>query len=131
MKINNMIDTTNATVLLTLGLIDADLDDDVRDEQAQRLVRELRDIEVESAERVIDPHPPKGNKAMGGFIVGLLTAEVSMDNLQLVFKFLGDRLVGKSIELEVEANGKSLRVTAHSQAELAAAIEAAQRFVMA
>ncbi|MGF1515143.1 MAG: hypothetical protein ACFB5Z_15805 [Elainellaceae cyanobacterium] len=126
-----MIDTTNATVLLTLGLIDSDLDDDVRDEQAQRLVRELRDIEVESAERVIDPHPPKGNKAMGGFIVGLLTAEVSMDNLQLVFKFLGDRLVGKSIELEVEANGKSLRVTAHSQAELAAAIEAAQRFVMA
>ncbi len=121
--------TTDSRVWLTLGLTDADLDEDARDEQVQHLVQELRDLDVESAERAVDPNPPEGSKALGGFLVGMLTAEVSMENIQYVFRFLGDRLSGKAIELEVEANGKTLRVSANSQAELAAAIKMAQQFV--
>ncbi|MGB3616245.1 MAG: hypothetical protein WBA10_20805 [Elainellaceae cyanobacterium] len=121
----------DSTVMITLGLTDPDLEDDVRDQQTQHLVHDLQDMEIDSACRVVDPDPPEGNKALGGFIVGLLTAEVSLENIQYVFKFLGDRLSGKAIELEVEANGKKLKVTANSQTELAAAIEAAQQFVAA
>jgi hypothetical protein len=43
--------------------------------------------------------------------------------------FLGDRLGNKTIELEIEANGKKLKVKASSRQELEAAIEAAQKFV--
>jgi len=122
---------TDSTVTITIGLTDLDIEDNVRDRQTQNLVYDLRDMEIDSACRVIDPNPPAGNKALGGFIVGLLTAEVSIENIQHVFGFLGDRLSGKAIELEVEANGKRLRVSANSQTELAAAIEAAQQFVAA
>lgn len=118
-------------VALTLALIDQELEDDRRDQQVQYLVEELRRMDIDSARRVLDPEPPAGNKALGGFLVGLLTAEVSLENIQHVFQFLSDRLAGKAIALEVEANGKRLKVTASSPAELAEAIQAAQDFITA
>ena len=93
---------------------------------------ELKQVEeVDAVDRVLDPNPPAGNKALGGFLVGLLSAEVSVSNAQKLMGFLGDRLGGKPIELSVEANGKKLTVKAHSREELEAAIKAAQDFVAA
>ena len=62
-------------------------------------------------------------------MLGLLTAEVSAENSKKLLGFLRDCLGGKPIELEVEANGKRLKVSAHSREELEAAIKAAQDFV--
>jgi len=56
---------------------------------------------------------------------------VNKENAQKVMGFLFDRIGPKPIELEVEANGKKLKVKASSQAELMAAIEAAQKFIAA
>ncbi|MBD2461431.1 hypothetical protein H6G89_10260 [Oscillatoria sp. FACHB-1407] len=117
-------------IKLTIAFIDSDLDPEERDEQAQRLLAELQDLdEVDEVDRVLDPNPPEGNKALGGFIPGWLLAEVSVANAKKLFGFLGDRLGGKPIELEVEANGRKLKVSAHSREELEAAVKAAQDFV--
>ncbi|WP_416669415.1 hypothetical protein [Egbenema bharatensis] len=117
-------------IKLTIQFIDNALDPEERDEQAQTLINELRTIdEVETVSRVLDPNPPQGNKAIGGVLIGLLTAEISHENIKGMFHFLSDRLRGKPIELEVEANGKKLKVTASSREELEIAIQAAQRFV--
>lgn len=122
--------TTNSNVKLTITFKDSNLDIEELDEQAQRLLTELKQVdEVETVNRVLDPNPPVGNKALGGFLVGLLTAEVNATNAKKLMGFLGERLSGKPIELEVEANGKKLKVKAHSQEELKAAIKAAQDFV--
>ena len=111
---------------------DPDLDADNLDEQAQRLLGELRQLdEVETVDRVLDPNPPEGNKAIGGILIGLLTAEVNAGNAQKVMGFLGDRLGGKPIELQVEDNDRKLTVKAHSREELEAAIKAAQAFITA
>lgn len=119
-------------IKLTITFNDPDLDAEERDEQAQRLMAELRQMdEINAVERVLDPNPPEGNKAIGGMLAGLLTAQVSASNAQKLMGFLGDRLGGKPIELEVEANGKKLTVKAHSREELEAAIQAAQDFVAA
>lgn len=119
-------------VRLTITFNDPDLDEEVRDEQAQNFMAELSQMnEVESVERVLDPNPPEGNKALGGFLVGLLTAEVNAANAKKVFGFLGDRLGSKPIELSVEANGRKLFVKAHSREELEVAIKAAQDFIEA
>ncbi|MBW4662551.1 MAG: hypothetical protein KME15_28225 [Drouetiella hepatica Uher 2000/2452] len=119
-----------ANVKLTLRLTDPELDAEEKDEEVQRLLEQLREMdEVEFADRPLDPNPPEGNKAIGGFLVGLLTAEVSLENFKKLTGFLGDRLGGKPISLEVEANGKKLKVSAHSREELEAAIKAAQDFV--
>lgn len=86
----------------------------------------MRDLdEIETVDRVLDPNPPVGNKAVGGILAGLLTAQVNKENTQKLLVFLGDRLVNKPIELEVEGDGKKLKVKASSRAELTAAIEAA------
>ncbi len=45
-------------------------------------------------------------------------------------KFLGDRLSGKTIEMEVTANGKSLKVKVGNQAELTAAVQEAEQFII-
>jgi hypothetical protein len=121
---------TDSEVKVTIGFDDPELNVEERDAQAQQLLVELQDLdEVERIGRVPDPNPPAGNKSCGGALVGLLTAEVSLANAKKLFGFLGDRLGGKPISLEVEANGKKLKVSAHSREELEAAIKAAQDFV--
>lgn len=123
---------SESNVRLTFNFNDPDLTPDERDEQAQRLIAELKDVdEVETVNRVLDPNPPEGNKALGGILVGLLTAEVNAENAKRLFGFLGDRLGGKAIELEVEANGRKLKVKAQSREELEVAIQAAQDFIAA
>jgi len=121
----------NPSIKFTIAFNDPDLDSEERDEQAQRFMNELKQMDEVAVERVLDPSPPEGNKAIGGILVGLLTAQVSPVNAQKLMGFLGDRLGGKPIELSVEANGKKLTVKAHSREELEAAIKAAQDFVAA
>jgi len=121
----------NPNIKFTIAFNDPDLDSEERDEQAQRFIAELKQMDEVDVDRVLDPNPPEGNKAIGGMLVGLLTAQVSLANAQKLMGFLGDRLGGKPIELSVEANGKKLTVKAHSREELEAAIKAAQDFVKA
>ena len=119
-----------STITLTIAFDDPDLEPEERDEQAQRFLAELKQVdEVESVERLLDPNPPEGNKSLGGFLVGMLLAEVNPANGKKLLGFLGDRLGGKPIELSVEANGRKLTVKAHSREELEAAIKAAQEFI--
>ena len=122
----------NSSVKFTIAFNDPDLDSEELEEQAQNLVAQMRALdEIETVDRVLDPNPPVGNKAVGAILVGLLTAQVNKENAQKVMGFLGDRLGNKAIEMEVEANGKKLKVKASSREELEAAIEAAQRFAAA
>jgi hypothetical protein len=123
-----MISTPN--VRLTIGFNDPNLDIEERDRDSLRLIAELREIrEVEEVGRISDLNMLPGSKAFGGFLTGLLTAEVNPKNAKSLFSFLSDRLSGKSIELEVEANGKKLKVSANSREELETAIKAAQNFI--
>ncbi|WP_088242477.1 hypothetical protein [Calothrix rhizosoleniae] len=72
---------------------------------------------------------PSGAKSLGGYLLGVLQAEVSFENFKQLAGFIRERLTGKAIELEVEANGKKLKVKASSQQELITAVEQAQKFV--
>ncbi|MDF5740113.1 MULTISPECIES: hypothetical protein [unclassified Nostoc] len=118
-----------SNVKLTIALSNPDLDAEEQERETRNLLREIKDLDVESAELVAVTETPLGSKAFGGFLLGVLQAEVSIANFKKLLGFLGDRLGGKSIELEVEANGKKLKVKASSREELTAAIEQAQKFV--
>lgn len=118
------------TVKLTINFNDPDLEPEEKDVLVQGLLQELRELdEIQLVERVRDLSPPQGNKSLGGFLVGLLTAEVSTQNAKQILAFLRDRLGGKPLELEVEANGKSLKVKAYSREDLLAAVKTAQDFI--
>ncbi|MFN6519489.1 MAG: hypothetical protein RMY29_034035 [Nostoc sp. CreGUA01] len=121
--------SSESNVKLTIALSNPDPDPEEQERETRNLLREVRELDVENAELVAVTEIPEGSKALGGFLVGVLQAEVSLANFKKLLGFLGDRLGGKPIELEVEANGKKLKITASSQAELTAALEAAERFV--
>lgn len=120
----------DSPITFQIALRDPSLESEDHEQQAQNLLAQLKELdEVESVGRVLDPNPPPGNKALAGFLAGLLTAEVNAINVKRFLGFLGDRLGNTAIELEVEANGKRLKVKASSQAELQTALEMAQKFI--
>jgi hypothetical protein len=74
---------TIPSVKLTINFNDPDLEPEEREQQLQLLMTELKQMdEVEAVDRVLDSNPPAGNKALGGFLVGLLAAEVNVANAQ-------------------------------------------------
>ncbi|NEU83824.1 hypothetical protein [Nostoc sp. UIC 10630] len=121
--------SSESNVKLTLALSNPDLDAEEQERETRNLLREIKELDVESAELVAVTEIPQGAKSVGGFLVGVLQTEVSLANFKKLLGFLGDRLGNKTIELEVEANGKKLKVKASSQQELNAAIEQAQKFI--
>ena len=123
--------SSESNVKLTIALSNPDLDADEQERETRNLLREIKDLDVESAELVAVAQTPPGSKAFGAFLLGVLQTEVSVANCKKLLGFLGDRLGNKTIELEVEANGKKLKVKASSQEELMTAIAAAQKFVAA
>lgn len=122
---------SNSSIKFTIAFNDPDFDSEELDEQAQRLMSELKQMDDVETNLVLDPNPPEGNKSMGGFLVGLLTAQVTPENAKKLLGFLGDRLGGKAIELTVEGNGKKLSVKASSREELEVVMKAAQDFLAA
>jgi hypothetical protein len=125
----------DSNVKVTIAFNDPELDSEELEIQAQNLLTQMRDLDgIETVGRVLDPNPPEGNKrykAVEGTLIGCIAVETSKDMIQKVLSFLGNHVSNKSIELEVEANGKRLKVKASSQAELETAIEAAQKFLEA
>jgi hypothetical protein len=87
--------------------------------------------EVEQASLVKVEKAPEGSKALAGILLGILQAEVSVDNIMKVLGFIGDREKGKTIEMELEADGRKLKLKASNQKDLVAAIQAAQEFITA
>ncbi|MBD2460129.1 hypothetical protein H6G89_03630 [Oscillatoria sp. FACHB-1407] len=121
---------SSGNIKLTIAFIDPDLDLDEREEQTQRFIAELKELdEINTVDRVPDPNPPEGNKAIASFLMGILTTEVNPANAAKLLGFLGDRLGNKPIELSVEGNGKKLSVKASSREELTAAIQADKEFI--
>jgi len=119
-------------VVITIHFNDLALEPEEQDGEVQNLLNQLKAMdEVEEVKRAVDPNPPLGSKPGAAFLLGMLTTEVNFKNARTVFNFLSERLSGKTIEMEVEANGKKFKVKASSQMELQAALEAAQKFVAA
>ncbi|MBW4580509.1 MAG: hypothetical protein KME42_13170 [Tildeniella nuda ZEHNDER 1965/U140] len=121
--------TTARNVKLTLAVVDPELDEEEKDLEARRLLRNLREMkdEVERVE-LATREPTAGTKPVLETLVGILTAEVSAKNIKAVFERLSEYWK-RPIEMEVEANGRKLKLKVSSQKDLEKAIEAAQKFV--
>lgn len=124
-----MTDVLN--VKLIIGFNDPDLDDEEKNEQAQKLLQEIRELdEIEVAELLPDPNPPAGNKAFGGILAGFLMAEVSPANLKKLFGFLSDRFGNKPMKLKVKAtDGRELEIEASSKEEFEYIKQQAEEFI--
>ena len=119
---------------LIIQFNDPALDEEECDRNYLRLIHELKNNPaIDAVHRVPVAAPSEArsepSKSTLTFIKNLLTAEITGDNLRPALQSLYNRLVKKTIEIEVEANGRRLKVTASSQEDLEVAIQNAQRFV--
>lgn len=126
-----MANTSNIQV--TISLSDPSLDDKELQAEVDNLLPQLKEVDgVEDANLVAVEEVPEGSKALGGFLLGLLTAEVNPANIKALFSFLGERLSGKAIEMSLKAaDGRELSIKASSQAEFDFAYQKAQEFLKA
>ena len=124
-----MANTRN--IKLTIAFIDSDLDAEEKDAEVSKFLTQIRELEeIETVDRVIDPNPPEGNKALGGFLVGMLTAVVKPENIKALFGFLSEQLKGKPVEIAIKApDGRELNIKASSQADIEFAFEKVQQFL--
>ncbi|QZZ18751.1 hypothetical protein J5X98_14905 [Leptothermofonsia sichuanensis E412] len=118
---------------LTIHLVDASMTDEERNDATGRLLKHLKTMEeVNSVRRIENPDPDPLQKAgIAGTLIGLLMAEVPIGNVLKVLGFIGDRWGNKPIELELEINGRKLKIKASSREEFNVAFKSAQDFVAA
>lgn len=110
--------TDQPTIQFTFAVNDPELDDDERQEIAQKLLRQLRQLdEVEKVDLVEDLNPEAGVKGFAT-LVGFLTAEVSVKNIKDFLSFLGDRIGDKPIVVNVKVGDKEVKIEAKSRQEL-------------
>lgn len=123
--------TKSDNVQVSVAIKDPELDEEELQAAIETLLRQMREVDgIERADLVAVGETPKGSKAFGGFLLGMLTAEVNLDNIKQIFLFLGDRLGGKQIEMVVKASdGRELNLKASSQAEFEFAFQKAQDFL--
>ena len=106
-----------------------DSTDPARQEKlTQTLWEQIKKMPEVKVDRVVDPNPPEGSRAIGAFLWGLLQAEVSTKSVKTLFGFLGDRLGDKPIKGKAKfPDGREFEFEASSRAELLAAEETIQR----
>ncbi|MDB9343957.1 hypothetical protein PN456_12445 [Nodularia spumigena CS-586/05] len=111
--------TGEPNIQFTFAVDDPELDDEKRQKIANKLLREIRDLdEVEKADRAEDLNPEAGSKPGFATLIGMLTAEVSIKNVTGFLSFLGDRLGDKPIKIIVEFGDKKVNIEAKSRQEL-------------
>lgn len=120
-----MVDAPALSIRLTYS--DPGLDDDEREDLAQQLHSQLRaaDSDLGAWHRVAAEAPPPGSKSIAAQVVGALAAVLSAASLKPFFAYLAERWRGREISLELEVNGKKVKIVARSQDDLIAAYNAA------
>jgi hypothetical protein len=119
--------TSSNNLKLTIEFTDPALNPEKRDEQTQILIEELCDMPEVRVSPVLDPNPPEQHKG-GGFLAGLLMAELKVDNAKKLFRFLAERFGNKPLKLTLEINGKKLSLEASSREEFDYLMKAADNF---
>ncbi|WP_414578456.1 sugar ABC transporter permease [Anabaena sp. CCY 9402-a] len=116
---------------VAIALTELDLDDEDLQAEVQNLLPQLKEVDgVEDADLVPVENAPPNTKALGGFLLGLLKAEVKPANIKNLFTFLGDRFGNKPIKLVVKApDGRELNLEAASREEFEFAYQKAQEFL--
>jgi hypothetical protein len=122
---------TISNVQVTLSLAGLDLDDEDLQAEVENLRPQLEEVDgVEAVDSVAVEDTPRGAKAFGGFLLGLLNLEVNPANIKTLFKFLGDRFGNKTIKLVVKGtDGRELNLEASSREEFEFAYQKAQEFL--
>lgn len=125
--------TDESTVQFTIDLTNTGLEDEELNRLTVTLLQQMKDLdEFKKVNRVAveDEDMPKDAKSIGGFIVGILTAEVNGKNIKTALSWLRDRLGGKPIKLRVrKRKGTEINLEASSREDFEFVMQQAEKLL--
>lgn len=122
--------TKEASIKIIISFSQESLEDKDLQAETEKFLPQVKEVDgVERVNLVTVAEAPLGSKALGPFSLGRLKVIVDPTKIKGLFEFISDRMNEKTIELDVEANYKKLKLKVENQEELIPAIETAQKFV--
>ena len=119
-------------VEFTFGLDEPELEDEEQLKFSKRLLRELRNLdEVERVDRTENLDTEVGSKPGFATLLGILTDQVSVENIKGFLGFLGDRLQDKTIKGKIKVGENEIEFKVKSRQELAEFEKTALRLIEA
>ena len=107
-------------IQFTFGLDEPELEEQERLKFVKKLLPELRNLdEVEKADRAEDLSPEEGSKPGFATLIGMVTAQVSFNNITGFLGFLSDRLQDKPIKGSIKMGDREVEFEVKSRQELA------------
>jgi hypothetical protein len=102
---------SESNIPIQITLVDRELSEAELQQATQNLQAEIENVDgVETVDFIPVDQAEPGAKSIGGFITGVLKAEVSLKNLKKLVGYLGDRTFGRTIKIKAEGNGRSLDI---------------------
>ncbi|NEP78543.1 MAG: hypothetical protein F6K17_27305 [Okeania sp. SIO3C4] len=93
-------------IQLTITLSDPKLTPERLQTDTRTILSEIEKFDgVQNADLMPIEKAKPGAKSIGGFLVGILTAEINAKNLKALVGYLGDRLYGKAIKMKIKSKG--------------------------
>ena len=107
-------------IQFTFGLDEPEMEDSERLKFAKKMLSELRNLdEVEKVDRAEDLNPEAGSKPGFATLIGIVTAQVSFNNITEFLGFLGDRLQDQQIKGSIKVGDREVEFEVKSCQELA------------
>ena len=101
---------SESNILVKITISDPELNESQLQQATQYLQAEIKGVYgVLEVNQTPVSEVEAGAKSIGGFLINVLTAEVSLQNLKTLVKHLGYRTFGRTYEIEVEGNGRKLK----------------------
>ncbi|GGA45048.1 hypothetical protein [Okeania sp. KiyG1] len=119
-------------IQLTITLSDSKLEEDKLEEDTRYILSEIEGFDgVQKADLISIETAEPGAKNIGGFLVGILTAEINAKNLKALVGYLGDRLSGKTVKIKAEGNGRKIDIEVGNMEDLKKALAEVDDFLKA
>ncbi len=117
-------------IQLTITLSDPQLEEEQLQTDTENTLSEIKKFDgVQKADLVPVETAEPGAKSIGGFLVGILTAEINAKNLKALVGYLGNNLYGKTIKIKAEGNGRKLDIEVRNLEDLNKALAEVDNFL--
>ncbi len=117
-------------IQLTITLSDPQLEEEQLQTDTENMLSEIQEFDgVQKADLMPIEKAEPGSKSIGGFLVGILTAEINAKNLKALVGYLGNNLYGKTIKIKAEGNGRKLDLEVRNLEDLNKALAEVDNFL--
>ncbi|GGA01412.1 hypothetical protein [Okeania sp. KiyG1] len=100
-------------IQLTITLSDPKLTPERLQTDTRNILSEIKKFNgVQNPDLIPIETAEPGAKSLGGFLLGILTAQINAKNLKALVGYLSNRLYGKTIniEIKIKENGKEIKL---------------------